>query len=46
MKIELRQLSDYRDVIIQSEENPAALDLGTSGILVNEPVKIRRQFPR
>lgn len=41
MKIELRQLSDYRDVIIQSEENPAALDLGTSGILVNEPVKIR-----
>lgn len=41
MKIELRQLSDYRDVIIQSEENPSALDLGTSGILINEPVKIR-----
>ena len=41
MKIELRQLSNYQDVIIQSEENPSALDLGTSGILVNEPVKIR-----
>jgi len=41
MKIELRQLSAFQDVIIQSEENPSALDLQTTGILINEPVKVK-----
>ena len=41
MKIELRQLSDYQDVIIQSEENPSALDLKTSGIAINGQVKVK-----
>ena len=41
MKIELRQLSDYQDVIIQAEENPSALDLQTTGILISGPVKVK-----
>lgn len=41
MKIDLRQLSDYQDVIIQSEEKPSALDMETAGILINEPVKVK-----
>ncbi len=41
MKIELRQLSDYQDVIIQAEENPSALDLETTGILISGPVKVK-----
>ena len=41
MKIELRQLSDYQDVVIQSEEDPSALDLRTAGILISGPVKVK-----
>ncbi len=41
MKIELRQLSDYQDVVLQFEENSAALDLETAGIRMNEPVKVK-----
>lgn len=41
MKIELRQLSDYQDVVFQFEENPSALDLETAGIRMNEPVKVK-----
>ncbi len=41
MKIELRQLSDYQDVVFQFEENPSALDLETAGIRMDEPVKVK-----